>query len=325
MNRSGIWSGLIAFFALPAIAHHSAAAFDTSREIIVEGVVTEFAWKNPHSYLTVKTKDGPLVLELGPPSTLGPLGLTKDAIKIGDTVKINASPGRRGTMALGRELLRADGSTLPLMIGGKAKLPAPVQQAESIEGTWVPQGFFAFLSGRSKWPLTEKGRAALAAADIKKSTQNQCIPVGPPMQMHYPTANVIEVGKDVVRIHLDWLDAERVIYMDGRKPPANAKPTLQGFSTGHWEGKTLVVDTTQFAEHPEGNALGLPSSVRKHLVERLSLTADRKQINYEFELEDPEWFTAPVKQSVLWDYRPELKPSGEKCDVDAASRFLKDE
>ena len=100
---------------------------------------------------------------------------------------------------------------------------------------------------------------------------------------------------------------------------------MQGFSTGRWEGKTLVVDTTQFAEHPEGNALGLPSSLRKHLVERFSLTDDRKQINYEFELEDPEWFTAPVKQSVLWDYRPELKPSGEKCDVDAASRFLKEE
>lgn len=308
----------------PAAAHHSAAAFDTSKQIMVEGVVTEFAWRNPHSYLTVRTDGGTQVLELGPPSTLGPLGFKRDSIKVGDRVSIRAHPPRRGTMALANTLVKSDGSTVPLYITA-GKRSAPVQQATSIAGTWVPEGFFNFLRSRSSWSLTEKGKAALQSASGTESTQNQCIPVGAPMLMHYPTANRIEVAKDVVRIHVDWMDAERVVYLDGRKPRENAPRSLHGHSTGKWEGTTLVIDTTNFAEHKEGNALGLPSGPRKHLVERLSLTADRKQLQYEFVLEDPDYLAAPVKQSVLWDYQPNLAPSGTKCDVEAASRFLKEE
>jgi hypothetical protein len=308
----------------PVSAHHSAAMFDTTKEILVQGVVTEFAWKNPHSYLTVRTDSGPLVLELGPPSTLGPLGLRQDAIKVGDKVTLRAYPPRRGTMAMGRELIRPDGTTLPLVINAGTR-PQPTAQATSIAGTWVPEGFFGFLQSRSRWPLTERGAAALRASSTSTSTQNECIPVGAPMLMHYPTANRIEVARDAVRLHIDWMDAERVVYLDGRRLPAGTKPTLQGFSTGHWEGTTLVVDTVNFAEHREGNALGLPSGLRKHLVEKFSLTEDHKHLRYEFVLEDPDWLTAPVKQSITWDYQPDLKPSGVKCDIGAASRFLKEE
>jgi hypothetical protein len=91
--------------------------------------------------------------------------LTPKVPHAGDNIKTRAAPPRRGTMALGRELIRADGSTLPLMIGGNAKLPVPTAQAQSIAGTWVPEGFFKFLGSRASWPLTEKGRAALKSAN----------------------------------------------------------------------------------------------------------------------------------------------------------------
>jgi hypothetical protein len=311
-------------FGAAVLAHHSAAMFDSSKEIMVEGVVTEYAWKNPHSYLTVRTATGPVVLELGPPSTLGPLGLKKDTIKVGDQVKVRSNPPRTGTLWLARVLVRADGTTMPLNISAGTRKQV-VGQAESLAGVWVPDGFFGFLQSRAGWPLNDKGRAALAAANSKDSPQNQCIPVTAPMVMHYPTANRIEITRDMVRIHVDWMDTERVVYLDGRKPPANARPILQGFSTGKWEGKTLVVDTTQFAEHREGNAMSLPSGLRKHLVERFTLTDDRQHVTYDFTLEDPDWFTAPIRQSIQWDYRPDAEPSGTKCDVGAASRYLKGE
>jgi hypothetical protein len=311
--------------SVPAWGHHSAAAFDTSKQVVIEGTVTEFNWRNPHSYLSVRTPMGTTqVLEMGPPSTLGPLGLRRDSIKVGDQVTLRAHPPRRGTLLLARELVRADGSTVPLFINAGRRQP-PTAQATSIAGTWVPEGFFGFLRSRGSWSLTDKGKAALQAANGSASTQNQCIPVGAPMVMHYPAVNRIEVAKDVVRIHTDWMDTERVVYLDGRRSPANAKPTLHGHSTGKWEGTTLVIDTTGFAEHREGNALGLPSGPRKHLVERLSLTDDRRQLKYEFTLEDPDYLAQPVTQSILWDYQPELKASGAKCDVEAASRFLKEE
>src|SRR6187401_367568 len=94
--KRAVLLALSSMAALPSWAHHSAAMFDSSKEIIVEGVVTEYQWKNPHSYLTVKTATGPITLELGPPSTLGPLGLKADTIKVGDNVKVRGNPPRRG-------------------------------------------------------------------------------------------------------------------------------------------------------------------------------------------------------------------------------------
>jgi hypothetical protein len=143
--------------------------------------------------------------------------------------------------------------------------------------------------------------------------------------MLYPVASVVEVAKDVVRFHVDWMASERVVYLDGRGHPANGAPSLQGHSIGHWEGGTLVVDTVQFAEHKQGNSMNLPSGPRKHLVERFTLSEDRKHVRYATVLEDPDYLTAPVSYESEWDYRPDLTPSGLKCDLDVARRFLKEE
>jgi hypothetical protein len=317
---------VLACASLPSVPHHSAAMFDSTRQVNYEGVVSEVAWKNPHVYITLKTATGPVTMELGPPSTLNPLGFKSDTIKTGDKVTIVGNPPRSGTLALGRELVKADGTFVPLMISSaRAQRAKVIATADTVAGTWVPEGFFSFLQSRSRFPLNDKSRAVLQASTSENSTQNECIPVGAPMVMYYPTVNRIENTGSTVLLHIDWMDTERVVYMDGRKPPANAKPTANGFSTGKWEGKTLVVDTTLFAEHREGNGLGLPSGTRKHLVERFVLSEDRKSLTYEFTLEDPDWLTAPMQHSVRWDYHPEMKPSDTRCDVKAASRFIKNE
>ena len=103
----------------PALAHHSAAMFDVTQERVVQGVVTDFAWKNPHSYLTIRTSgENPVdqVIEVGPPATLRPLGLTEDAVRVGDAVSVRVSPAKRGNVVLGRELTKTDGSIWPLLL-----------------------------------------------------------------------------------------------------------------------------------------------------------------------------------------------------------------
>src|SRR4029079_4976841 len=44
-----------AFLGAPALAHHSQAMFDTSKEVLIKGTVTRLEWKNPHIYLIVAT------------------------------------------------------------------------------------------------------------------------------------------------------------------------------------------------------------------------------------------------------------------------------
>ena len=134
----------------------------------------------------------------------------------------------------------------------------------------------------------------------------------------------IEITDDAVRIHIDWPDVVRTVRLDLAEHPAGLEPTLLGHSIGRWEGEALVIDTVGFTAHRQGIGWGIPSSERKHMVERLSLTADRRQLRYELTLEDPEYLSAPVSYATLWDHRPDLEPSTEPCDPAVARRFLEE-
>jgi hypothetical protein len=119
------------------------------------------------------------------------------------------------------------------------------------------------------------------------------------------------------------MDSERVVYLDGRKPPAN-QTSLHGFSVGRWEDKTLVVETVNFREHPMGLSTSLPSSTQKRLVERFSLSPDGKALIYSGSVEDPVYLSKPIEWTGRWEYRPGMPHSNQKCDVDVARRFLLD-
>lgn len=323
----------LAAYAGPSAAHHSAAMFDTTQNVVVDGVVTKYDWRNPHVYVTLRVKDAggderEQVIEAGASSVLLPLGLAPNSVAIGERVTIRGNPSKSAsaTTVLGRELVKADGSVLPLNIGSAASRKAPTDvAATSIAGTWLPPraGFGGFTA--RPWSLTDRGRAAAAAFSPATTAYVDCIPVTAPTLMLYPVASVVEVAPDAVRFHVDWMASERVVYLDGRGHPANATPSLHGHSIGRWEGATLVVDTVQFAEHKQGNSMNLPSGRGKHLVERFTLSDDRKHLRYETVLEDPEYLSAPVVYGSEWDYRPDLTPTGLKCDLDVARRFLKAE
>jgi hypothetical protein len=315
-----------AFPAFPMLGHHSAAMFDLTQQATLRGTVIQFSWTNPHAYLTVRneTNGAEQLIEVGPPATLQPLGLTRDAVRVGDAVSVIVHPAKRGSVVLGRELTKTDGSTWPLFLHPASRRAAPTQAASSLQGTWVSQGFFQMGRQMRDWPFTPKGRAHVTAQDQLQTSHVRCVPVTAPMLMLYPVANRIAVDDSVVRMTIDWMDSERVIYMDGRSHPPDSERSLHGHSVGRWEGATLVIDTTNFEEHTDGNFLTVPSSTGKHLVERLSLVEGGKHLRYEVTLTDPEWLAGPVTYSGLLDFQPALEPSGLPCDEEAARRFLRE-
>ena len=92
----------IAIFAmaLPAVAHHSHGNYETETIDLV-GTVQKTLWVNPHTfiYLDVKDKSGKVTtwgLETNGPVTLTRLGITKDYIGNGDTIKVRCHPLRDG-------------------------------------------------------------------------------------------------------------------------------------------------------------------------------------------------------------------------------------
>jgi hypothetical protein len=184
--------------------------------------------------------------------------------------------------------------------------------------------FTRFLGGARGWAVTDKAKAAQSVNDPRATTQKDCIPIGAPALMFYPVATTIRVQPDRVVMDVDWMDTERVIYLDGRKPPAANQTTLHGHSVGRWDGKTLVVETTNFREHPMGLSTNLPSSTQKKLTERFALGPDGKSLVYSGSVEDPVYLSKPIEWTGTWEFRPNMPHSNQKCDVEVARRFLLD-
>jgi hypothetical protein len=88
----------------PALAHHGTAVnYDASKTITLEGTVTEFRWRNPHSalFLDVTDENGTVTnyaIELLSPTLLsrGELGWTRRTFKPGDHVVFEVHPSRTG-------------------------------------------------------------------------------------------------------------------------------------------------------------------------------------------------------------------------------------
>lgn len=319
--------------AAPVSGHHSASIYDTDTLISIEGTVTEYEWKNPHTYIQIETMDAEGThltnIEAGSISWLRPLGLAPDSFKIGDPVTVRVyPPARQNTQVmLGREIITQDGTLIPLnSLSPYIHNTGSTGRSTDISGTWVMQNGTTdrMHELQRSWELTEAGAAALARHDGISTPQSECIPMSVPNLMLYPVVTLIDIGDDAVRMRIDWMNSERTVYTDGREHPDAGQRFLHGHSVGRWEGeagKLLVVETTNFADHAAGTGYGIPSGRGKRVVERLQLSDDGTQLSYEGVLESPEYLARPVTWSFVYNNRPELSHSERGCDLGSARRF----
>jgi hypothetical protein len=87
--------------AVTAYAHHSAAGIDQTKTVTQEGIVKQFKWANPHSWLEIEvTNDKGATetwnLEMNPPSYLVRAGWKSNSVKPGDKIKFTARPFKNG-------------------------------------------------------------------------------------------------------------------------------------------------------------------------------------------------------------------------------------
>jgi len=118
-----------------------------------------------------------------------------------------------------------------------------------------------------------------------------CFPAGAPRSMWIPEGYQIVQTKDYV-VFLHERVAWRIVPLDGRPHLPENMRLWQGDSVGHWEGDTLVIDTTNLNGKTWLNEGGEVVSYAEHVVERFT-PASATTFNYEATVTDPVVYTKP--------------------------------
>jgi hypothetical protein len=134
-----------------------------------------------------------------------------------------------------------------------------------------------------------------------------CLPQGVPKLdfVSYPW-KLIETPNSVVILY-ETFTFWRQIFTDGRTVDSTAKPAWMGYSTGRWEGDTLVVDTRGFNGKVWLDQLGRPTTDRLRVTERFTRT-HFGHLRIDVTIDDAGAYTAPWSASQVVHLRPGWEP-----------------
>jgi hypothetical protein len=120
----------------------------------------------------------------------------------------------------------------------------------------------------------------------------RCLPLGFPMAtLLTPVTKLIESPTMLVML-IEEGNAYRQIYLDGRPLPKDPQPSWFGYSTGHWEGDTLVVETNGLNDKTFLDGVGHPRSESMHITERYR-RPDVGHLEVQLIFDDPVYYTKP--------------------------------
>ena len=167
--------------------------------------------------------------------------------------------------------------------------------------------------------------AAQAFSDKKKAYRakgfdyfdnaGRCWPIGVPAIMtRYWPIQFVQLPTMVIVISMVSNNV-RWIYTDGRQHPADEDlvQTYNGHSIGHWEGKSLVVDTVGFTDVRHYVSDGVPSGQKLHVMERISLSEDENTLQIEFTMTDPDNWIGEWKNTKRYTRDEYLDPQESIC------------
>jgi hypothetical protein len=158
----------------------------------------------------------------------------------------------------------------------------------------------------AKWEVIRKSRMA-GSSEYDPSAK--CLPPGMPAMMVMFYGMEVMQTKDKITMFSELNDSLRRIFLDGRKPSAKvlADPTYAGYSMGHWEGTTLVVDTVGIRDDSYFDGFS-PHSDQMTVRERIRME-DADLLVDQITVTDPKALTKPWE--VTYRYRKAKPPQDE--------------
>ena len=332
-----IVAGALATLPFSAAAHHSMSEFDRSVVREVEGVVSRISWRNPHILLEVTSTDdngaeAVWYLEGSAVSAQRRRGVTGDEIAVGDAVRVAGWPStRRDRYLQVNHVLLPDG--VELLVGGTREprwsettagseqvvdtARAAAAKGDGIFRIWSQGSGPWFFTGRSNYRLSESAAAAAAAwDDIADNPLIECIAPGMPALMANPyPMEVAQVG-DNIEVRFEEFDVLRTVHMgDAVADPADVPLSHLGYSVGHWEGETLVVDTSRI-NWPYFDRSGAPQTENVAINERFTAVENGNRLDYVLTVDEPASLVEPFVLDAYFIWKPGEAVNPYECTLE---------
>jgi hypothetical protein len=200
------------------------------------------------------------------------------------------------------------------MVGQPGLLPNSVVLAAPVLGLgaigWVPPGQGVVEGDEIPYqPWAAQRKKENLEHWMDRDPEIKCFQPGVPRAMYMPQPFQIIQSQSKIMMVFEFANAQRTIHLNKMEPYPNV--SFMGYSVGHWEGNTLVVDVSNFTDATWFDRAGNFHSDALHVVERYT-PLGANVIRYEAAIEDPQVFTRPWKISMPLYRR--LEPNVELMD-----------
>jgi hypothetical protein len=223
---------------------------------------------------------------------------------------------------------------IPRLPDGKPNLSAPAPRTADgkpdLSGIWRAgrTGEYGFdynvaqnLKPGGVQPWAEALRLQRVQDFRKDSPLARCLPVSVPFLNFRGMSRIVQTPGLIVMLHESPNSPHRTIFTDGRELPKDPNPTWLGYSVGHWEQDTLVVDSAGFNDRGWLDVGGHPQTETLRITERLR-RRDVGHMDYELTLDDPKTFTKPVTLRADKTLAPDTELLEDICENEQSGAHL---
>ena len=186
----------------------------------------------------------------------------------------------------------------PDLSGGWQPTADPGDQAGGVEGIVAPKyqlNVMRDLNGAVPFqPWAAELFKQRQANKMRDNPMIQCLPAGVPRLNAYIHPYKIVQTPDLLVVLYESQTMFRQIFTDGRSHPSEPEPSWLGYSTGKWDGDSLVVETIGFNDKTWLDGFGHPHSDAMKLTERFR-RRDFGHMDVEITIDDPKAYTKPIR------------------------------
>jgi hypothetical protein len=302
--------------AFVAVASLAPAAF-AQQALVGDWLLTLNERRAVHTgILTIEAKDGGLVAFVdGGPSTFsvndGAIALEFDTRDGGGQLLSYSLNGRVSGDKLEGALRPPQNAPQGTWHAERYAVPPPAApKPVDFTGIWSRTS-----SGLARVTLdyTPAAQAAVDGYNYLDDSSLRCVSPGVVRVSGWPYPLEIVQNDAQVTILYESFHEVRRIFLDGRGYPEKLPHRAMGYSVGHWEGSTLVVETKMLTAGFVDLA-GQPLSANSRVVERMSLSADGQAMRSELTLYDPENYARPITRHRAWRKTPQTTILEYDCD-----------